>query len=806
METLFQDLRYAVRMLLKSPAFTLVAVVTIALGIGANTTIFSAINAVVLAPFSYPNQDRLVILWERNLEVGIYRGSVAPANFFDWRDQNQTFEQLAAISQNYFDLTDGDQPERFAGYAVSPSFFDMIGVKAAIGRTFRPEEDQPGRNQVVVLKHSLWKNRFGGDASLIDQTITLNNKVFTVIGVMPEDFNYPFNGGEMWAPITLGPKEQTDRASHYLQVLGLLKPGATVEQAAEDINSIALRAGQIYPESNRGRTVHVISMTKDAVRGANMYSPILMASVGFVLLIACANVANLLLVRATTRQKEVAIRLALGAGRVRMIRQLLTESLLLAMLGGGLGLLLSLWGIGALAKAIPENFSKFIPGWQHLGIDKTTLVFTLAVSLVTGLIFGLVPALQATKMNFNEALKEGGKGTSGSGSHNRARNVMVISEIALSLILLIGAGLMIRSFVEVLRSDFGVNPTNVLSMQVSLPAERYAPSQQRINFFDQLISRVSALPGVSRVGAVGILPMSGNNSGRSVASAGQSVFSKEKQPITSYNTATPGYFEAVGTELLRGRGFTEADRADTRLVALVNEAFVSRFFADQDPIGQQLKLDGEKPLEIIGVVANIMNDDMDSKAEPNMYVPYAQNSWRSMFLVIRATDDPARLASAVRSEVSAIDKTPPVFNVKTLEQSIDERISPKRLATFLIGFFAIIALLLAAVGLYAVMSYAVTQRTHEIGIRMALGAQAGDIFKLVVGQGFMLTAIGLTLGLAGAFLMTRAMAQILYNVTASDPLTFIGVSLLLAAVALFACYIPARKATKVDPMVALRYE
>jgi putative ABC transport system permease protein len=793
-------------MLLKSPAFTLVAVVTIALGIGANTTIFSAINAVVLAPFSYPNQDRLVILWERNLEVGIYRGSVAPANFFDWRDQNQTFEQLAAISQNYFDLTDGDQPERFAGYAVSPSFFDMIGVKAAIGRTFRPEEDQPGRNQVVVLKHSLWKNRFGGDASLIDQTITLNNKVFTVIGVMPEDFNYPFNGGEMWAPITLGPKEQTDRASQYLQVLGLLKPGATVEQAAEDINSIALRAGQIYPESNRGRTVHVISMTKDAVRGANMYSPILMASVGFVLLIACANVANLLLVRATTRQKEVAIRLALGAGRVRMIRQLLTESLLLAMLGGGLGLLLSLWGIGALAKAIPENFSKFIPGWQHLGIDKTTLVFTLAVSLVTGLIFGLVPALQATKMNFNEALKEGGKGTSGSGSHNRARNVMVISEIALSLILLIGAGLMIRSFVEVLRSDFGVNPTNVLSMQVSLPAERYAPSQQRINFFDQLISRVSALPGVSRVGAVGILPMSGNNSGRSVASAGQSVFSKEKQPITSYNTATPGYFEAVGTELLRGRGFTEADRADTRLVALVNEAFVSRFFADQDPIGQQLKLDGEKPLEIIGVVANIMNDDMDSKAEPNMYVPYAQNSWRSMFLVIRATDDPARLASAVRSEVSAIDKTPPVFNVKTLEQSIDERISPKRLATFLIGFFAIIALLLAAVGLYAVMSYAVTQRTHEIGIRMALGAQAGDIFKLVVGQGFMLTAIGLTLGLAGAFLMTRAMAQILYNVTASDPLTFIGVSLLLAAVALFACYIPARKATKVDPMVALRYE
>ena len=806
MDTLIQDLRYAIRMLLKSPGFTLVAVITMGLGIGANTTIFSSFNAVVFNPFSFPNQDRLVMLWERNLEVGIVRGSVSPGNFADWREQNQSCEQLAAISQNYFDLTEGDQPERFAGYMVSANFFDILGVKAAYGRAFRPEEEQPGQNQVVVLKYSLWQNRFGGDESVIDKTVFINGKPFTVIGVMPQGFNFPFNGGEMWSPLAFDPKDRINRANHFLQVLGMLKPGVTIEQAAQDLNAIAARAAQQHPDTNSGRSAHVVSMTKDAVRGASMYSPILMASVGFVLLIACANVANLLLVRASSRQKEIAIRLAMGAGRIRLIRQLLTESLLLALLGGVVGLLLSVWGIDGLSKAIPQGFSKFIPGWQNLGLDKTALAFTVIVSVVTGLIFGLVPALQATKTNFNEALKEGGKGSSGKGSRNRARSALVVLEIASSLVLLIGAGLMVRSFVELLRSDYGINPTNVLTMQVSLPNEKYSPYQQRINFYEDLLGRISALPGVSKAGAVGNLPMGGSNNSRNILSVGQTVYSKDKQPLTNFNSATPEYFEAVGTPLRKGRVFTEADRADAPRVALVNEAFVSRFIRQQEPIGQQFKIDEGKPFEIVGVVANVMNDDFDNIAEPGMFVPYAQEPWRSVVLVIRASADPTQLASAVRSEVSAIDKTPPVFNIKTLEQAIDERLSPKRLATFLIGLFAILALVLAAVGIYAVMSYAVSQRSHEIGIRMALGAQPRDIFKLVVGQGLMMTMIGLMIGLALAFVMTRAMAKILYGVTASDPVTFMGVSLLLASVALLACYIPARRATRVDPMIVLRYE
>jgi len=485
---------------------------------------------------------------------------------------------------------------------------------------------------------------------------------------------------------------------------------------------------------------------------------------------------------------------------------LLTESLLLALLGGAVGLLISVWGIDALAKGIPENFSKFIPGWQNMKLDRTALLFTAVVSVFTGLIFGLVPALQASKANFNETLKEGGKSSSGKGARNRARSVLVVSEIALSLILLIGAGLMVRSFVELMRSDFGVNPTNVLTMQVSLPGEKYSPFQQRTIFYDQLLSHISQLPGVTKAGAVGILPMSGNNSSRSLLSIGQTLFPKDKQPLTNYNTATSDYFEAVGTQLLKGRGFTEADRAGGPRVALVNEAFANRFFTNQEAVGQQFKIDPSAHTEIVGVVANIMNDDLDDKAEPYVYVPYGQDSWRSMFIVLRAGGDPAQLVSAVRSEVSAIDKAPPVFNVKMLGRAIDERMSPKRLATLVLAFFAVLALSLAAVGIYAVMSYAVTQRTHEIGIRMALGARPQDIFKLVVGQGLVMTAAGLLIGLAGAFLMTRAMAKILYGVTASDPLTFIGVSLVLAAVAMLACYLPARKATKVDPMVALRYE
>lgn len=806
METILKDVRYGFRMLLRNPGFTAVALLAITLGIGANTTTFSALDATLFHPFSFPSQDRLVMLWEANPELRFARGSVAPGNFNDWREQNQSFDQVVGISQRFFDLTDSDLPERFQGYHVTPAFFDALGVRALYGRTFAADEGEAGKQQVVVLKYNLWQRRFAADPNIVNQTIRLNNNSFTVIGVMPEDFNFPFNGGEMWAPLVFEPKEITNRGSHYLQVMGLLKSGVSPEQARSDLNAIAARNAQQFPDTNAGRSVNILSLTEDATRGSRMYAPVMLAAVGLVLLIACANVANLLLVRGASRQKEIAIRLAMGASRWRLIRQLLTESVLLSLAGGFFGLLISVWGIRALSRSIPDDFSKFIPGWHNLVINRTAFTFTLIVSVVTGLLFGIVPAFQSTRTNFNEALKEGGKGTSGKASHNRARNVLVVAEIALSLVLLISAGLMVRSFVEMLRSDFGVNPTSVLTMQVSLPGEKYAKPDSRIGFFDQLLRRIESLPGVTHVGGVGNLPLGGSNSSHGIERIGQTSYQQGKQPDILYTPVTPGYLPAIGTRLIKGRDLTDQDRGEVPRVALVNEAFVTEFLPGQDPLGQTFKEAGGAPTTIVGVTGDVINGDFDDKREAQIYTPYAQDAWRGMSLVVRTASNPVQLTSAVRGEVSALDKTLPVFNVKPMEQVIGERMSPKRLAAFMMAIFALLALALAGVGIYAVMSFAVSQRTHEIGIRMALGAQSQDIFKLVIAQGLTLTLVGIVIGLAGAFAMTRALAQLLYGVTATDAVTFVGISVLLGGVAMLACYVPTRRAIRVDPMVALRHE
>lgn len=806
METVLKDIRFGVRMLLCNPGFTAVALLAITLGIGANTTTFSAIDATLFHPFAFPNQERLTMLWESNAELGFRRGSVSPANVNDWREQNRTLEQVVAIGGRDFDLTERDEPERFRGNAVSARFFDALSVSALHGRTFTPDEDQAGQQPVVVLKHNLWQRRFGADPNIVNQTIRLNGKNFTVIGVMPADFNFPFNGGEMWVPLVFEPKDLNNRESHFLQVMGLLKPGVTIGQAREDLNAIAARAAEQFPETNAGRGVNVVSLTEDATRGVRMYASIMLAAVGFLLLIACANVANLLLVRGASRQKEIAIRLAMGASRWRLIRQLLTESLILSLAGGALGLLVSVWGIEGLARAIPDDFSKFIPGWHYLAMNRTAFVFTLIVSLVTGLLFGLVPAFQSTKTNFNEALKEGGKGSSGKASHNRARNSLVIAEVALSLVLLIGAGLMVRSFIELLHSDFGVDPANVLTMEVSLRGEKYDNNEVLVDTYNQILSRIEALPGVTRAGATGTLPLAGFDNSHHIERVGETVFPKGKQPVVNFSPVTPGYLAAIGTRLVNGRNFAEQYAQDAPRVALVNETFVRRFLPDQDPIGQSLNVAGGKPMEIVGVTADVINEDFDVAREAQILAPFTQAGWRGMYLVIRAGSDASQLTAAVRGEVSALDKTAPVYNVKPMEQIIDERLSPKRLATFMMAGFAVIALVLAGVGLYAVMSYAVSQRTHEIGVRMALGAQPSDIIKLVITQGLTLTLIGLVIGVVGAYAMTRALAQVLYGVTATDTMTFVGISLLLGGVAMLACYVPTRRATKVDPMVALRYE
>ncbi len=808
MDSLLRDLKFSVRSLLKHPGFAVVAVLTLALGIAANTTIFSTVDALLLHPFSFPNQSRLLVLWEQNPALGTLRGSVAPGNFTDWREQNQSCEQLVAIDQMSFDFSDRTHPERFPGYGVTQGFFDALGVKPALGRTFLPEESELGRDQVVVLKHSFWQKHFGGDPNVVGRQITLNRKPFTIVGVMPADFNYPYNGGELWTPLVFDREEQHNRAGHYLRVIGLLKPGVTKAQAQSDLYAIGQRAQQQFPDTNSGRNVSVWTLTDDAVRGARQGVPILMGAVVFVLLIACANVANLLLVRAASRQRETAVRLALGASRARIIRQALTESALLGLVGGVLGLLISVWAIEALANGIPEGFSKFIPGWNRLGLNLNVLLFTFGVSLLAGMAAGLAPVWHSTKTNLNEALKAGGRGDSGKAGHKRLRSALVVSEVALSLVLLIGAGLLVRSFVELLRADLGIKPENVLAMEVSLPEDSYKDKNKRLDFYQQLLGRVETVPGVMKAGVVNLVPFSSSSTSSNFQIVGQPPFAKGEAPYVDIRVSTPGYFDAIGTALRRGRLFTAQDDAQAGAVVLVNEAFAKRFLPGQEPVGQRLTFDDDekKIQEIVGVVADVKNDDLDEAPEPSAFLPYAQNPYRTMNLIIRGNQDPTRLVSAVRSEVSSLDPALPVSNVKTLSQMIDERISAKRLMTYVLAVFALCALVLASVGIYGVMSYAVSQRTQEIGIRMALGARAADVLKLVVKNGMTLALLGVAIGLAGAFALTRLLVNFLFHVTATDTVTFAGVAFSLVVVALLACYVPARRATKVNPLVALRDE
>jgi putative ABC transport system permease protein len=809
LEDLLQDLRYGMRMLLGKPGFALIAVITLAAGIAANTTIFSMADALILRPFRFPNQERLVAVWERSTAQGGFdHGWVAPGNFNDWREQNQSFERLIAIVGRNFDLTGAHQPEQFGGYGVSADFFDALGVKAALGRTFLPGEDEPGRDQVVVLKHSLWERRFGSDPNIVGRTLTLNAKTFTVIGVMPPDFNFPITGGDMcmWSPLAFDEKMKRERGDNSLRTIGLLKPGVSVTQANADLDAVSLRAQRLFPETNAGRVANVADMNNDYARDAKPYVTPLAGAVVFVLLIACANVANMLFGRAFGRRKEIAVRLALGASRWRLVRQLLTESLMLALAGGAIGLLSSVLAVDLLRGAMPEDFAKYIPGYYHFGVNRVALLFTLIISMGAGVIFGLMPALQASKPNLNETLKEGTKGASSAGSRHRLRGALVVAEVALSLVLLIGAGLMIRSFVAMLRDDIGFNPHSVLTFRLWLPEQRYSEAQRR-GFQDQLLKRLESLPGVVAAGATNILPMSNSNVNTSFEIVGPPPSEKGKEPYAAYRVVTPGYFDAIGMSLRRGRGFTSGDKEETARVVIVNETLARSFFPNQDAIGQRITHGkADKPMEIVGVVGDVKDTDLDRVPAPGFYVPYAQKSWSGMCVALRAAAEPTGLSSVARAEVAKLDPALPVHIIKTVDRMIHEQTAPKRIMTAMMSVLAAIALLLAGVGLYAVIAYAVSQRTHEIGVRMALGARSRDIMRLVTRQGLMLTLLGLALGMAGAYALTRVIAPLLYGVTATDPLTFILISLALAGAALLACWIPARRATKVDPLVALRFE
>ena len=806
MENLRGDIRYAVRSLLKRPGFTLIAVVTLALGIGANTAIFSAINALLLKPLPFPELDRVVAIWDKQPSHGILHNEVALANYLDWQAQNKSFEQLAFYRWWNANLTGGDSPERAQGFLVSANFLDALGVHPIMGRNFSPEENQPGKDAVAIITYSLWQRRFGGDPNVVNKTITINSIVRTVIGVMPEGFNFP-RSGEVYAPLPLTPELMKSRGNHAYYVVGRLKPGVSLQSAQAEIDNLTARLEQQYPETNTGWSATVYPIVADIVRTYDTALWVMMGAVGFVLLIACANVANLMLARASGRQREIALRAALGASRWRIIRQLLTESLIVALLGGALGVLIGFWGIDALRAANPGEAAKFVPGWYQLGINFSVLAFTLGLSLFSGIVFGLAPALQVSKPNLNDALKEGSRQTSGS-SH-WLRSGLVVFEVAISLVLLVGAGLLVRSFLSLLGTNPGFNPDHVLTMNIVLPGAKYKEESQRGAFFDDLVQRVKAQPGVASAGAVNYLPLAGSNSSDGYLVEGMPQPPPGEENVGRYRVCTPDYFSTMGIPIIKGRPFTEQDKAGAPPVVIVNETLARKHWPNEDPIGKRIRFYGPPERaqwrEIVGVSEDVKHE-LDLPVTPEYYLPHAQDSWNAMVVVARTNIDPASLTGALRQQVWAIDKDQPVFNVKTMQEVRSESVAVYSFSSVMLAIFAVLALLLASVGIYGVMAFAVTQRTQEIGIRMALGARALDVLKLVVKHGMKLALIGTLLGLAGSWAMTRFIGKLLVGVQPTDLLTFGVVSAFLLAAAFIACYLPARRATKVDPLEALRYE
>jgi putative ABC transport system permease protein len=805
METLIQDLRYGIRMLARKPGFTLIAVLTLALGIGATTAIFSVVNAVLLRPLEFKQPDRLVRIWESNPARNWPEFSASVPNFKDWQQQQSVFEQVAAQEFWTFNLTSTGEPERLSATRVTANLFSMLGVTPLMGREFLPEDEEAGRNRVVIVSHGLWQRRFGSDPALPGKTIQLDGQSYEVIGILPPDFRF-MGGRDLWVPLVLDAAREpwrADRTNHTLMVFGRLKPGVSLEQADADLNTIAGRLEQQYPKTNAGWGIRLRTfydwLVPEAIRRSML---ILLAAVGFVLLIACANVANLLLVRAGARERELAIRAALGASRVRVIRQLLTESVLLAGLGGLAGVLLALWGVDLIAA----NNALGIPRLDQARIDGRVLGFTLVVSMLTGLIFGLAPAWRAVKVNLTETLKEGGRSATG-GARHRLRSALVMGEVALSLVLLTSAGLMMRSFARLQNVALGFAPENVLKMQINLPPSKYGKPDQRVTFFDQLLERLRAVPGVVEAGAITQPPLTPGNWAMEVTLEGRDAATNEAPLSADARAVTPNYFRAMSIPLLQGRDFTDQDRGDSPLTLIVSEKFASRYWPGENPIGKRFQPGTSNPFgTVVGVVGNVRNLALEDEGRPAFYFSYGHIGMPALTIEVRTAAQPETLAPALRAQVASLDAEIPVFNIRTMEQIIAVAAGQPRFQTVLLVIFSAIALLLAAIGLYGVMSFLVRQRTHEIGLRMALGAQPRDVMGLVIKQGLLLTLIGISIGLAAAFGLTRLMKSLLFEVSATDPLTFAVIAALLATVALLACYIPARRATKVDPMVALRYE
>ena len=809
METVLQDIRYGLRVLLRKPAFTIVAVTTLALGIGANTAIFSVVNAVLLRTLPYHEPERLVALWEINAQAGHEvneRNEVAMGNFLDWRTQQAVFDEIAALRYSDVNLTGFTEPERIGGAAVTTNFFHLLGVEPAAGRGFLAEEEKPESPPAVIVSHELWQRRFGSDPDFVGKTLTLNGDQVTAVGIMPPAFEFEFpitRRVEMWMPMRIA-ASNTDRSSHYLYVVGRLSRGVSPEQAQAGMNVLVSQLQQQYPATNSHWGANVVPLHQQLVGNVQTYLRVLFAAVGFVLLIACANVASLLLARVTARQKEVAIRMAIGASRWRIVRQFLTESILLSTFGGLAGLLLAYWETDLLVGLTPPD----VPRLDEIGLHAPVFAWTLGISIVTGVLFGLAPALGASKPDLNESLKEGGRSIAGRGP-GRMRNLLVVSEIALALVLLIGAGLMIRSFARLQRVSPGFDPKNLVTMNISLPSQKYPENRQIKSFFDQLLERVRSLPGVEAVGGIDPLPLSAADGTTVFVVEGGPPLDLGERPEVGERTATPDYFHTMRIPLLKGRTFGDRDLEDAPRVVIINEALARRYWPNEEAIGKRLgfrRSDPQRWHEIIGIVGNVKHRRLDADPKPELYFSSLQYPGNFMALVARTTSDPVSAIAAIRNQILALDSDQPIFDIKTMDQRLSKSVAGSRFIMLLLGVFAALSMLLAAVGIYGLMAYTVSQRTHEIGIRMALGAEAADVINLVLRRGLKLVLAGVGIGVAGAIALTRLMESLLFEVSATDPLTFAVIPAILIGVALAACFVPARRATRIDPMVALRYE
>ncbi|MEW6127973.1 MAG: ABC transporter permease [Acidobacteriota bacterium] len=811
MQSFRQDVRFALRVLLKNPLFTLVATIALALGIGANTAIFSVVNAVLIQALPYKNADQLAIVWEHNFKRGRDQNVVSPANYLDWKEQNRVFEDMAVFIDQPVNLVGGGDPEEIIAQYASPNFFSLLGVNAERGRVFSLDDGTDGQPAVAILTHGLWQRRFGGDANIVGQTISLNQRDCQVIGVLPENFQWFIKSGsitgkpaELFLPYVL-PEQARVRRGRYLSSVARLKPDVSIEQAQSEMTAIAQGLEAQYNDFNANWGINVVPLRKQLSGEIRPALLILAGAVFFVLLIACANVANLLLARASTRQKEIAIRKALGASRWQITRQLLTESLVLSLIGGILGLWLAIWSKDSLIALAPPNLLSV----QNVKLDVWTLGFSLVISLLTGLIFGLIPAYESSRDNFQETLKEGGKNIGGTSRTHRLRSAFVVAEMALALVLLIGAGLLMKSLGRLQTVDPGFQTANLLTMRVMLPASKYPQDNQRTGFFNQALERLRNLPGVQSAGAINALPFVQPPAGTKFEIEGQPKAVVGQEPITKVCVTDKNYFDTMRIPLRSGRFFNEQENTQVRHVVIINEKLAETYFPGENPLGKRITIamkNENLPTEIIGVVGDVRYMNLNSESEPMVYWPHPELTYSSMNFVIRTQNDPLNLAGAARAVIGELDADQPVADVRTMESIVGNTLVSARFNMLLLSIFSMLALVLACVGIYGVMSYAVTQRTHEIGIRMALGAQTRDVLRMIIKEGLSLALLGTLIGLVSAYGLTRLMTKLLFEVSSTDFVTFIIVPLILTGVALVACLVPARRAAKTDPMVALRYD